>query len=126
MKKLVAFVLFVMMAVSMMAPAMAAPMEVEGVEVKFLLDPAKTLDAEGKPLEEVLAALGYEGKVKNRGMQFLDVEGKLYNEAGWSNRVRVKQGKDEYDVTFKKRYAVENGDIAAALAKAEADAKKEA
>ena len=121
MKKLVAFVLFVMMAVSMMAPALADPMAIEGVEVKFLLDPAKTLDAEGKPLEEVLAALGYEGKVKNRGMQFLDVEGKLYNEAGWSNRVRVKQGKDEYDVTFKKRYAVENGDIAAALAKAEAD-----
>lgn len=121
MKKLVAFVLFVMMAVSMMAPALADPMAIDGVEVKYLLDPAKALDAEGKPTEEVLAALGWTGKVKNRGMQFLDVEGKLYNEAGWSNRVRIKQGDDEYDVTFKKRYAVENGDIAAALAKAEAD-----
>ena len=121
MKKLIALVLFVMMAVSMMAPALADPMAIDGVEVKYLLDPAKALDAEGKPTEEVLAALGWTGKVKNRGMQFLDVEGKLYNEAGWSNRVRIKQGDDEYDVTFKKRYAVENGDIAAALAKAEAD-----
>ena len=121
MKKLIALVLFVMMAVSMMAPALADPMAIDGVEVKYLLDPAKVLDAEGKPTEEVLAALGWTGKVKNRGMQFLDVEGKLYNEAGWSNRVRIKQGDDEYDVTFKKRYAVENGDIAAALAKAEAD-----
>lgn len=121
MKKLVALVLFVMMAVSMMAPALADPMEIEGVEVKYLLDPAKVLDAEGKPTEEALNLLGWTGKVKNRGMQFLDVEGKLYNEAGWSNRVRIKQGDDEYDVTFKKRYAVENGDIAAALAKAEAD-----
>ena len=121
MKKLIALVLFVMMAVSMMAPALADPMAIDGVEVKYLLDPAKALDAEGKPTEEVLKALGWTGKVKNRGMQFLDVEGKLYNEAGWSNRVRIKQGDDEYDVTFKKRYAVENGDIAAALAKAEAD-----
>ena len=121
MKKLIALVLFVMMAVSMMAPALADPMAIDGVEVKYLLDPAKVLDAEGKPTEEVLKALGWTGKVKNRGMQFLDVEGKLYNEAGWSNRVRIKQGDDEYDVTFKKRYAVENGDIAAALAKAEAD-----
>ena len=121
MKKLIALVLFVMMAVSMMAPALADPMAIDGVEVKYLLDPAKALDAEGKPTEEVLKALGWTGKVKNRGMQFLDVEGKLYNEAGWSNRVRIKQGDDEYDVTFKKRYAVENGDIAAALTKAEAD-----
>lgn len=121
MKKLVALVLFVMMAVTMLVPAMAEPMEVEGVEVKYLLDPAKVLDAEGKPTEEVLKLLGWTGKVKNRGMQFLDVEGKLYNEAGWSNRVRIKQGDDEYDITFKKRYAVENGDIAAALALAEAD-----
>lgn len=121
MKKLVALVLFVMMAVTMLVPAMAEPMEVEGVEVKYLLDPAKVLDAEGKPTEEVLKLLGWTGKVKNRGMQFLDVEGKLYNEAGWSNRVRIKQGDDEYDVTFKKRYTVENGDIAAALALAEAD-----
>ena len=121
MKKLIALALFVMMAVSMMAPALADPMAIDGVEVKYLLDPAKVLDAEGKPTEEVLKALGWTGKVKNRGMQFLDVEGKLYNEAGWSNRVRIKQGDDEYDITFKKRYAVENGDIAAALAKAEAD-----
>ena len=121
MKKLGALVLFVMMAVSMLVPAMAEPMEIAGVEVKYLLDPAKTLDAEGKPTEEVLKLLGWTGKVKNRGMQFLDVAGLKYNEAGWSNRVRIKQGDEEYDITFKKRYAVESGDIAAALAKAEAD-----
>ena len=121
MKKLVAMILVVLMALSLFAPAMADPMEIAGVEVKYLLDPAKTLDAEGKPTEDVLTLLGYTGKVKNRGMLFLDVEGKLYNESGWSNRVRVKQGKEEYDITFKKRYAVENGDIAAALALAEAD-----
>ena len=121
MKKLVSLVLLVIMAVTMLVPAMAEPMGIDGVEVKYLLDPAKVLDAEGKPTEEVLKLLGWTGKVKNRGMQFLDVEGKLYNAAGWSNRVRIKQGDDEYDVTFKKRYTVENGYIAAALALAEAD-----
>ncbi|MBQ8537877.1 MAG: hypothetical protein IJ461_10805 [Clostridia bacterium] len=115
MKKLVALVLMALMMVSLLVPALAANMEIAGVEVKYLLDPEKVLGEDGKPTEEVLKILGYGGKVKNRGMQFLDVEGMAYNEAGWSNRVRIKQGDEEYDVTFKKRYTVENGDIDAAL-----------
>ena len=115
MKKLVTMLLVLVMSLSLFAPALAANMEIDGVEVKYLLDPEKVLGEDKQPTEEALKLLGWTGKVKNRGMQFLDTAEKAYNDAGWSNRVRIKQGDDEYDITFKKRYAVENGDIEAAL-----------
>ena len=115
MKKLVTMLLVLVMSLSLFAPALAANMEIDGVEVKYLLDPEKVLGEDKQPTEEALKLLGWTGKVKNRGMQFLDTAEKAYNGAGWSNRVRIKQGDEEYDITFKKRYAVENGDIEAAL-----------
>ena len=121
MKKLMALFLILAMSLGMFAPALAANMEIAGVEVKYLLDPEKVLGEDGKLTEEVLKILGWTGKVKNRGMQFLDTAEKAYNDAGWSNRVRIKQGDEEYDITFKKRYAVENGDIEAALTLAAQD-----
>lgn len=121
MKKLVALFLVTLMMLSLFAPALAANMEIAGVEVKYLLDPEKVMGEDGKPTEEALKLLGWTGKVKNRGMQFLDTAEKAYNEAGWSNRVRIKQGDDEYDITFKKRYAVTDGNIEAALALAAQD-----
>ena len=121
MKKLIALFLTIIMTLSMVATAMADNMEISGVEVKFLLDPELVLDENHELKPEVLETLGFTGKVKNRGMQFIDLEGKPYNEEGWSLRIRIKQGDDEYDVTYKKRYTVENGDIDAALALAAAD-----
>ena len=121
MKKLVALLLTVVLSLALLAPALAANMEIDGVEVKYLLDPEKVLGEDNQLTDEALSLLGWTGKVKNRGMQFLDTAEKAYNEAGWSNRVRIKQGDDEYDITFKKRYTVENGDIEAALTLAAQD-----
>lgn len=121
MKKLVAMILTLIMTLTLFAPAMAENMGIDGVEVKYLLDPALVLDENHELKEDILETLGFTGKVKNRGMQFLDTAEKAYNEDGWSLRVRIKQGDDEYDVTYKKRYTVENGDIDAALALAAQD-----
>ena len=121
MKKLVALLLTAIMMLSLLAPALADNMKIDGVEVKFLLDPALVLDENHELKPEILEFLGFTGKVKNRGMQFLDTADMTYNGEGWSIRVRIKQGDDEYDVTYKKRYTVENGDVDAALALAAAD-----
>lgn len=121
MKKLASLVLAALMVLSLFAPALAENMEIDGVEVKYLMDPEKVLGEDNKLTEETLELLGFTGKVKNRGMQFHDTADKAYNEAGWSNRVRIKQGDEEYDITFKKRYAVVDGDIEAALTQAAKD-----
>ena len=121
MKKLVALLLTAIMMLSLLAPALADNMKIDGVEVKFLLDPALVLDENHELKPEILEFLGFTGKVKNRGMQFLDTADMTYNGEGWSIRVRIKQGDDEYDVTYTKRYTVENGDVDAALALAAAD-----
>lgn len=116
--------LAMLMIFSLCVPALAEAaddIEIEGVEVKFLIDPAKVLDADNNLTEEVLEMLGFTGKVKNRGMQFMETEDRAFGAEGWINRIRIKQGDEEYDLTYRKRYRVEDGDIAAALAKANAD-----
>ena len=41
--------------------------------------------------------------------------------AGWINRIRVKEEKNKYTITYKKRYPVQDDDMEAALAAARDD-----
>lgn len=49
------------------------------------------------------------------GVLYLDTETKEFNQQGWTNRMRIKEGADEFELTYKKRYSVADGDIDAAL-----------
>ncbi len=87
------------------------------VEVKFLLDSSKVLDADhqlGKDLQELFAV----EKTNNRVVLYIDTPEKTFNDGGWTNRIREKDGKKNIEITYKKRYAVKDGDIDAAIAQA--------
>lgn len=46
---------------------------------------------------------------------------KVFNENGQTNHLRKKDGKKNYEIQYKKRYKVENGDLSAALDKIKLD-----
>ncbi|MCR4626454.1 MAG: hypothetical protein K5640_02295 [Treponema sp.] len=90
-------------------------------EVKFILD-NKVLDESDKTSisKTYIEAFGL-GKPTPINVTYLDNKKKAFNEAGWTNRLRVKGGAKKFEYTYKKRYAVTDGNIDAALALAKAD-----
>jgi len=73
-------------------------------EVKYLLDPLKTLDGFGNLSADVIEKFGMEG-FKEIAVQFLETPAREFDGKGWLNRVRNK-GK-ELELTYKKRFDVE-------------------
>jgi hypothetical protein len=100
--------------------AAAAKPATPGVEVKLFLDPRLTLDARNEPGRDVLAAFQVSGHPVAIKMQFLDGRGLELHKAGWNVRFRTVQGKDEMELTYKRRYPVPSG-LDTALARAERD-----
>jgi hypothetical protein len=100
--------------------AAAAKPASPGVEVKLFLDPSLTLDARNQPRRDVLAAFQATGNPVTIKMQFLDGPGLELHKAGWNIRFRTVQGKNEMELTYKRRYPVPSG-LDAALAGAERD-----
>ena len=98
-------------------PASAVQVASPDVEVKFLLDPAKVLDANHLPTQALRAAFRIAEKPVGIRMEFLDGLGRELDRAGWNIRFRKLQGKDYIQLTFKRRYRVEGG-LDATLAKA--------
>jgi len=87
------------------------------VEVKFLLDSEKVLDGDnqlGKDIQDLFAV----EKTNKRVVLYIDTPEKVFNNGGWTNRIREKDGKKNIEITYKKRYAVKDGDVAAAFAQA--------
>jgi hypothetical protein len=104
-------------------PAVAAePAEVEACEIKFFLDPAKVLDA-GRPSKPARAAFGLDDDPQKMSMLFLDSAPKAALHAGrWNVRLRLKEGHDKLEITYKRRYPLgKDDDLKATLA----DAAKE-
>lgn len=54
-------------------------------------------------------------------VQFLDMNCKEIYNAGWSSRIRKTENEDDFELTYKKRYAITGGDIDAALTAANKD-----
>lgn len=87
------------------------------VEVKFLLDSCKVLDGENqlnKDLQDMFAV----EKTNNRVVLYVDNPERVFNNGGWTNRIREKEGKKNIEITYKKRYAVKDGDISASIEQA--------
>lgn len=84
-------------------------------EVKFLLDSEQVLNSDNL-LKKTYRDLFQTGKeYETIGVLYLDTETKEFNQQGWTNRMRIKEGADEFELTYKKRYSVADGDIDAAL-----------
>jgi hypothetical protein len=89
-------------------------------ELKLLVDPDRTLGEGFEPVGDVRDAFDID-EPQQMVMQFVDGVGLVLNEAGWNVRLRAFEGEDELQLTYKKRYPIDDDDIGGAEAQAEAD-----
>ncbi|MFJ2047185.1 CYTH domain-containing protein [Paenibacillus sp. O199] len=95
--------------------ASAAANAVPAYEVKFLAKPELVLNTDGTPRSEVIQTLGLNSTARNISAEYFDTNALNLNQAGWDVRFRKKDDKNNYELTYKKRYPVINGDVNAAL-----------
>lgn len=98
--------------------AQAEPNMTPDYEVKVLLDPTVVLGSDQKLTSAVLSTFSMPTTVTKMNVQFLDTDGKGMYNAGWSPRIRKIEDKDKFELTYKKRYPITNGNIDAALTEA--------
>ncbi len=90
-------------------------------EVRFLLDSAKLLDEEQKLAPEYRELFKTGEEYKTITDLYLDTQDSVFLQAGWTNRIRVQDGKAKYTLTYKKSYPVTDEKSTAALATARAE-----
>ncbi|WP_244214018.1 hypothetical protein [Paenibacillus barcinonensis] len=96
-------------------PASAAANAVPSYEVKFLAKPELVLSNDGTPRSEVIQTLGLNSAPHSITVEYFDTHALGLDAQGWNVRFRKKDNKNNYELTYKKRYPVINGDINAAL-----------
>ncbi|THF75345.1 hypothetical protein [Cohnella fermenti] len=104
-------------------PAHAAGLAVPDYEVKWYLDPAVVLNSDHKLKSSVLDEFDMPSTVEKMNVQYLDSDDLELNDEGWNVRIRKMEefSDKEFELTYKKRYPIVNGDIEAALEAAEED-----
>ena len=90
-------------------------------ELKLLLDSSRVLGEDHQLTEEMLKAFQIGEEPRRIDVIYLDTPARDYLKAGWVSRIRVKEGKPRYTITYKMRYPVQDGDVDAALAVARED-----
>lgn len=95
--------------------ASAASNMVPDYEVKLLLNPSVVLGTDFKLTSSVRSAFGMPETVTKMNVEFLDTNAKdIYNN-GWSPRIRKTEGESDFELSYKKRYAITGSDINGAL-----------
>ncbi|MFC4811804.1 hypothetical protein [Paenibacillus sp. GCM10023250] len=102
-------------------PAHAASNMVPDYEVKLLLNPSAVLGPDFKLTSTVLSTFAMPSTVTKMNVAFLDTSAKEIYNNGWSPRIRKTEGEDDFELSYKKRYAIANDDINAALTQANRD-----
>lgn len=97
------------------AKVSAAANAIPSYEVKFLADPAVVLNENGNPSRDVLSTFGLEANAEAIQVEYFDTDQLDLNDEGWNVRFRKKEDKSNYELTYKKRYPILNGDVEAAL-----------
>ncbi|MDK8179537.1 hypothetical protein [Paenibacillus sp. UMB4589-SE434] len=92
-------------------------------EVKLFLDPSLVLNADYNLNSTVLNKFAMPSSKTKMSVQYMDTDQLQLDEQGWNVRLRKKEGsKDkEFELTYKKRYPITNGNIQGALAQAALD-----
>ncbi|KAM6504668.1 hypothetical protein FSOLCH5_015171 [Fusarium solani] len=103
------------------SPMQAAPDMTPEYEVKLLLNPTAVLGPDHELTSTVLSTFDMPPTVTKLNVQFLDKSCKEIYTAGWSPRIRKIENEDGLELTYKKRYAIIDGDIDAALTTANND-----
>jgi hypothetical protein len=106
------------MAKSAQSPTVSqtAVVAVPNYEVKLFLDPSKVLTVESKPNKDADRVLNLRDSNRKIAMQFLDAHPHQLHQEGWNARFRRFEDSDEPELSYKRRYKIEPGQLAAALA----------
>lgn len=92
----------------------ASPMK-PSFEVKLLLKPEQVLGYNKEMKQEVLEHFQAGTKYERIQVQFLDTANKSLSDEGWFARIRKKEFSKDFELTYKKRYPIQNGVIQDAL-----------
>lgn len=113
----------VLLATGWQSPAKveAAANAVPTYEVKFLLSNDAVLKQDFTLKNEVKETFQINEPAVRMLVEYFDTTDLSLNDSGWNVRFRKKEDKKKYELTYKKRYAVVNGDINAALTQANLD-----
>jgi hypothetical protein len=84
-------------------------------EVHIDLQPTAVLDSSNKLLPTVLSTFAMPTTVTKINVQYLDTTSEDLNSQGWSARIRAIENKSGFDLTYKWRLPINNGDINGAL-----------
>ena len=110
------------MATNVVLQTQEVPNTVPDYEVRLQLKPAAVLGPDHKLTSTVLSTFGIpQTNPTKLTVQFLDTSSKELYTAGWSARIRKIENEDDFELTYKKRYAITDGDIDSALAAANND-----
>ncbi|KAJ5682303.1 hypothetical protein N7462_005468 [Penicillium macrosclerotiorum] len=104
-----------------MSPTHAAPNMIPDYEVRLMLNPTTVLSPEHELTATVLSAFEMPPTVTKLNVQFLDSSSKELYAADWSARIRKIENEDDFELTYKKRYAITSGGVEAALIAANND-----
>jgi hypothetical protein len=92
-------------------------------ELRLLVDPDRTLGDRFEPVDGVRDAFDIDER-QRIVMQFVDGLGLPLNEAGWNVRLRAFEGENKLQLTYKKRYPIDDdADADDAIDSAKAQAK---
>lgn len=111
------------LALSLLLPfanAIAAGNMVPDYEVKLLMNPNVVLDADHKLKSTVLNTFNMPTSVTKMNILFMDTNAKDIYGNTWIARIRKTEGESDFELTYKKRYAIDDGNINEALYRANA------
>ncbi|WP_341279959.1 hypothetical protein [Paenibacillus sp. FSL H8-0537] len=87
---------------------------VPSYEVKLLLDSTQVLNS-NLTLTSAVSSQFNLTTSRQTNVEYFDTNSHALDDAGWNARFRKKEDKNNYELTYKKRYPVQNGNIDAAL-----------
>lgn len=90
-------------------------------EVKLLMNPTIVLNSDQNLTSTVQDVFKVTTTAKKINLQFVDTNSKDIYKNRWSLRIRKMEGETDFELTYKRRYTIVDGDIEAALTAAKAD-----
>ncbi|CAK7230091.1 hypothetical protein SBRCBS47491_007469 [Sporothrix bragantina] len=113
-----------LLAAAVALPAVLASSDgpmVPNYEVHLQLDPSVVLNSDYRLNTDVIDEFDMPSTVTKKNVQYIDTVDKALDAQGWSCRIRNIENESGFDLTFKWRLDINNGDITTALNTAYAD-----
>lgn len=102
-------------------PVKAEANMVPDYEMKFLIDSDKVLNSDQQLKSEYRDFFNTGKTYETVGVLYIETPEYDFSDQGWNNRIRIKEDSDNFELTYKKRYSIENGDIDSALSLANSE-----